>query len=382
MKRDDAQKIHVFKWLADSLPREVREKVERLAQTNGVLHVAIMPDVHLSEDICIGTVFAADRLLFPGAIGTDLGCGMAAMKFQVDPAWAKDSRVLEILWREIRGRIPIARHSRRTLPSFPAERVGKGLSSPRLKAEAEDEGILEFATLGCGNHFLEFQLDEPEDLWVMVHTGSRAMGARIRTHHLALGRKTKTGFPALEADSPEGEAFLSDLDWAMEYARASRREILKNASHLVSEVLGGEPLWGSLIDSCHNSILRETHFGKPVWVHRKGANSANKGEPGIIPGSMGSESYLVLGRGCPESLNSSSHGAGRRMSRQEARKTISPATFQKSMEGIWFDRGSARKLLEEAPTAYKDIRAILRAQKDLVKIHHRLRPVVSFKGGS
>jgi tRNA-splicing ligase RtcB len=212
----------------------------------------------------------------------------------------------------------------------------------------------------------------------MVHTGSRAIGQSIRDHHLSLAGGSP--LPSLDAEDPEGRAYLADSQWAVAYARANRDAIVRATADLMTSLFGVRTVPESQFDCCHNFLRRETHAGEDLWVHRKGANSARDAEPGIIPGSMGTHSYHVTGRGDPDSLCSSSHGAGRVMSREQARRRIGTARLEREMGGVWFDRRIAPRLCDEAPAAYQDLRTVMRAQGDLVRIVRRLRPVLSYKG--
>jgi tRNA-splicing ligase RtcB len=214
----------------------------------------------------------------------------------------------------------------------------------------------------------------------MIHSGSRALGQAINDWHLARAQRSNTGLPFLAAESDAGQAYLADLTWACRYALESRREMVRAVAGLVEERLGISADWDSVLHCNHNHVVQEVHFGGQLWVHRKGAISAREGEPGIIPGSMGAPSYHVAGRGCAEALCSSSHGAGRRRSRSQALREIPSAAFKRQMKGVWFDQRRTHQLRDEAPSAYKDIQAVMRAQRDLTRIVRKLRPVLSYKG--
>ena len=214
----------------------------------------------------------------------------------------------------------------------------------------------------------------------MLHSGSRSIGQAIRDHHLARGAQGRQGLRHLDAGSPEGQEYLGDLQWALDYAEASRRSMVEAVCRVVADTLGLEADEASFVSCHHNHVRREEHLGEVFWVHRKGATAAGLGERGLIPGSMGTASYHVEGRGCAEALGSSAHGAGRRLSRTDARRQISKADVLRQLRGVWFDHRLADALREEAPAAYKDIAAVLRAQHDLVRILRRLRPVLCFKG--
>lgn len=227
-----------------------------------------------------------------------------------------------------------------------------------------------------GNHFIELQRDDGGRLWAMVHSGSRGVGQAITEHHLA--RASPTGLGGLVEDA--AQAYLSDVEWALGYARANRRWLLAAVAAAVERALGAAAVESSFVDCEHNHARPEVHFGQTLLVHRKGAMPAANGDPGVIPGSMGTCSYHVEGRGLPEALCSSSHGAGRQLPRAVARRRIAPARLRRELRGVYFDAAAAKGLVAEAPSAYKDIGAVMRAQRDLVRIVRVVRPVLSYKG--
>jgi tRNA-splicing ligase RtcB len=214
----------------------------------------------------------------------------------------------------------------------------------------------------------------------MLHSGSRGLGQAIRDHHLAKGITGRSGLRFLEADSPEGDAYLQDVAWALAYADASRLAMATAVREVLGRVLGVGADETTYVACNHNHVRREVHDGEPLWVHRKGAISAAARERCLIPGSMGTRSFHVEGRGCLEALSSSAHGAGRRLSRTDACRTLSAKDVTRELKGVWFDHRLTSGLREEAPSAYKDVDAVLRAQHDLVRIVRRLRPVLCFKG--
>jgi tRNA-splicing ligase RtcB len=364
------------------MPREVAGALERLARCADVRHVAVMPDVHLSQDVCVGTVVATSNLLYPSAVGGDIGCGMAALGFEAvaEEVLDEESAAAKLL-AELYRRVPANRQGvARALPPALAERP---LSDPRLEVIKRRDARVQLGTLGRGNHFLEFQADEEGRLWVMLHTGSRGVGQAIRDHHLELaGRASEqsSALIAVAADTPAGAAYLADMAWAEDYARANREAILGAVVDVMRELFRVEAAPGSRVDCHHNFVRRERHLGEWLWVHRKGAVPAAVGEAGIIPGSMGSASFHVEGRGCDEALCSSAHGAGRAMSREAARRAIPVRELERQMRGVWFDHRRAALLRDEAPGAYKDVHAVMRAQRELTKVVRTLRPVLSYKG--
>lgn len=367
-------------WLAAPLGRDVTEALERLRRAPDVQQIAVMPDVHLAADVCVGVVVAASELLYPQAVGGDIGCGMLAVALDGDAAALEEPRIAGQILAGLTQAVPARRRNRRSVIEQPRDVVDAGLSDPRLDALRRDEGALEFATLGSGNHFLELQADESGRLWLLVHSGSRALGPAIRDHHLARAASGDGRLRGLEAGSAAGLAYRQDAAWARRFAAASRRAIAGEAGAVLAARIGARLDWETAIATDHNHVAWERHGGRDLWVHRKGAMSAQAGERGVLPGSMGTPSFHVEGRGEPASLCSSAHGAGRVGSRGEARARISVQAFRRQMEGVWYDTRAADRLVDEAPGAYKDIRAVLRAQRDLVKTLRRLRPVLSYKG--
>ncbi|HEY2584914.1 MAG TPA: RtcB family protein [Tepidisphaeraceae bacterium] len=376
MRTDIAPNVKA--WLAAPLAPDVRRAIRRLAGAEDVRRIAIMPDVHLAGDVCIGTVLATTRLIYPAAVGGDIGCGIAAVAFDLPADSIREVNRAERTFALLRERVPIIRHARESRPELPGELFETPLSDRRLESIRRRDGVVQFGTLGRGNHFLEFQSDEDDRLWLMVHSGSRAMGQTIRDSHTERSMRRSGGLAFLDAGTDVGAAYLADAQWARRYARANRRAMVDAVAGIVRELLGGTLDEPSYFDGDHNHVEREAHDGVPLWVHRKGANNAGLGQAGIIPGSMGTESFHTEGRGNAASLCSSSHGAGRAMSRDEARRTIGHNEIRREMGETFYD--DSCDLREEAPSAYKDLRAVFRAQADLVKRVRRLRPVLSYKG--
>ena len=367
-------------WVERPLSHDVEAAIRRLAHSDDVRHVAVMPDVHLAADVCVGMVVATANSVYPNAVGGDIGCGVAAIAFDGEAALLDNERDAAAILAGLYRQIPLIRHSRKGGPRLPAALDAASLSSPRLDGLKQSEGSLQIGTLGRGNHFIELQADETGRLWLMVHSGSRGMGQAIRDHHLGQCSVGRNGLRFLSADSPAGRAYLQDLTWALDYAELSRSAMVQAVRDVVEGVLGTVADEASYVSCNHNHVRRETHFGEPLWVHRKGAMSAAEGERCLIPGSMGTHSFHVEGRGCEEALSSSAHGAGRRLSRTEARRSLSAKEVTRELRGVWFDHRLAPRLREEAPSAYKDIDDVLRAQHELVRIVHKLRPLLCFKG--
>lgn len=364
-------------WAAEELPPEVANSAERLRRADDVRHIVLLPDVHLASDVCVGAVVATRRLIYPAAVGGDIGCGMAAVATNAAADLLADdhraARLLAALYRLV----PSNRHpARQVLPAALEELT---LSNLALEKQAHRDGRVQLGTLGRGNHFLELQADAEQRLWVLVHSGSRAMGQAITSHH-TLGSRCAAGLACLDAEADAGRDYLNDVAWARTYAAENRLAMLRAVEVIFQEGFSRTIDWATLIHSDHDHVQRETHFGEQFWIHRKGAQPASAGEPGIIPGSMGTSTFHVEGRGCGDSLSSCSHGAGRQLSRAAARRSIGVRQFERQLRGVWYDRRRSLALREEAPTAYKNIESVLRAQKELVKIVRRLEPVLSYKG--
>jgi tRNA-splicing ligase RtcB len=341
-----------------------------------------MPDVHLAEEVCVGCVVATRRLLYPAAIGGDLGCGMTAIRFDcpADRLAGDQALARRILDRMPHFAPPRRQRGRPAERPLPAELEAMPLSTPSLRKLRERDGRLEFGTLGRGNHFLELQRDDEGWLWLMVHSGSRALGPAIARTHRGAAAIRSQGFEALAADDLTGRAFLEDLAFALAFASASRRHMAKAVAALLEDELAAVADETSWIECTHNLVRRETIGEDALWIHRKGAIPAAEGASGVIPGSMGSPSFHVEGRGCDAALHSSSHGAGRRLARGEARRRIAPRELVREMRGIFFDERRAADLVDESPAAYKDLGKVMRAQRELTRIVRRVTPVLGFKG--
>jgi tRNA-splicing ligase RtcB len=372
--------VPVRTWLAAPMDHDVSEAIERLRRAPDVQQIAVMPDVHLASDVCIGVAVATSNLIYPQAVGGDIGCGMLAVRLDVDAMGLKNPKTAGVILSELRRAIPSRRRNRRSTIPLPDELANETLSHPGLESCRRSEGVLEFATLGSGNHFIEIQADEDNRVWVMVHSGSRALGQAIRDHHLARAQSAGTRFRTLDARSSEGREYLHDASYARRFADASRRAMAVEIGGVFARTLQAQVCWDTLVTTDHNHVSFEDHAGCRLWVHRKGAMPARLGESGVLPGSMGTLSFHVEGRGCEQALCSSGHGAGRALSRTAARSKVSERDLRRQMEGIWYDYRLSDKLRDEAPTAYKDIRAVLRAQRELVKVTRTPRPILNYKG--
>jgi tRNA-splicing ligase RtcB len=375
--------VQVRSWLTKPLSSDVAQSIERLCRADDVRQVAVMPDVHLANEVCVGVAMATQRLVYPAAVGSDIGCGMAAIGFDADAGLLANERAAGRVLAGMYRLIPSIKHPREAVPeTLPVCVQDAALSDPRLEKLKDRDGRFQFGTLGRGNHFVELQADEQDRLWLMVHSGSRGMGQAITAHHLKKAREEGQidKLVRFDAESPAGQAYLNDVAWAVGYAEQNRLAIIAAVEQLLVELFDVVVDRESLIHSSHNHVRRESHEGQDYWVHRKGALSAASGEPGVIPGSMGSASFHVVGRGEESALTSSSHGAGREFSRGEASKKINVRRLEREMHGVWFDHRHAALLRDEAPSAYKDIHVVMRAQRELTRIERQLRPLLSYKG--
>ncbi len=359
-------------------------------------HVAAMPDVHLGKGATVGSVIPARGAIIPAAVGVDIGCGMNALRLSLKAKDLPDG--LAKLRASIEAAVPVgfAEHDYDRVPGKLLRQLGEGLEpilkrhdnlAKRLRGKKRFTWSRQLGTLGGGNHFIEVCLDEADDVWVMLHSGSRWIGNTIGTHFIALAKKDaerkQLNLPDKDlAYFSEGAEHFDDyvqaVEWAQEYAMVNRREMMRMVLEAMSRVLPPFEVTREAINCHHNYVAREHHFGADVYITRKGAISAREGEMGIIPGSMGARSFIVRGLGNEQSFCSCSHGAGRVMSRTAARKRFSEADLAAQTEGV--ECRKDRGVVDEIPAAYKDIDQVMENQKDLVEVVHTLRQVVCIKG--
>lgn len=380
---------------------EARKQLSNAAQLPIVFkHIAAMPDVHLGIGATVGSVIPTIKAIIPAAVGVDIGCGMMACKTTLRAEDLPDN--LGPLRAAIEKAVP---HG--MTPHRRGRDEGSWENPPSLVDQAwatlvdDFEAICEkyprlrntnnrkhLGTLGTGNHFIEVCLDEDGAVWFMLHSGSRGVGNAIGTHFIELAKKDaeqhQRNLPDKDlAYFEEGAQYFGDyvrgVSWAQKFARLNREVMMKNLIETVRKVIP-KPFESHLeaVNCHHNYVQKETHFGEDVFVTRKGAVSAKKGELGIIPGSMGARSYIVRGLGNPESFESCSHGAGRVMSRTKAKKLFTVADQIKATEGV--ECRKDENVIDEIPMAYKDIDAVMEAQKDLVEVVYTLKQVLCVKG--
>jgi len=387
-------RLPVKSWCAE-VEKGALEQAGNLANHPRVVgHVALMPDCHLGFGMPIGGVVACDQAIIPNAVGVDIGCGMCAVQTS-HPADAVSRTQIRDCMNEVQRLVPLGEgHSHlkpqqwerfEELPEWLDEH-GRELASKSL------------GSLGGGNHFIEMQSGDDGCIWLMLHSGSRNLGYRIAEHHhkKAVGFCQQASIPLpaadlafLEVESEAGQDYIREMNLALAYALENRARMMRVFKGAAARIFKGVEFCRE-INIHHNYAAPEFYCGKELWVHRKGATSAKKGEEGIIPGSMGTHSYIVRGCGNPESFQSCSHGAGRRMGRMAASRTLSREECDKAMKGVvysgWHDfRGGGRKMkglldLSEAPQAYKDIDEVIKASADLAEPVVQLRPLGVVKG--
>lgn len=382
-------KVPIKTWLPpEDIETGAMEQLRSAASHPDVgSHVAVMPDCHVGFGVTIGSVLPTLGSILPTAVGVDIGCGMCAVPTgrQYKPK-RMDARYWGAWANRLRDTVPTGFATHRNAQRWPGLDVQ--LRAESLQPLIRGKGAMQLGTLGGGNHFLEAQVDETGEIWFMVHSGSRHTGLRIADFYTAIARdltkaRNLTVPPqlwALPLDTDFGQDYLHDMDWATAFALESRERMLEAmlaALGMDPDEVGGRD---AFINIHHNFARIEEHAGASVVIHRKGATSARDGELGIIPGSMGAPSYIVRGKGNPESFNSCSHGAGRRMGRKQAKKSISEQAFKEALTGT--HTRPAKGYLDEAPQAYKDITEVLARQTDLVDIVHTLQPIMTVKGDS
>jgi tRNA-splicing ligase RtcB len=384
------------KVYTDDVEDGARRQLVNLSQLPIVHHhVAAMPDVHQGIGATVGAVIPTLRAIIPAAVGVDIGCGMIAARLslsanEIDEAslkkvFAQISRDVPVGFGqhdERGGRVEAARPFQRGLRTILDKHPGVG---KRVGRNADWRRQL--GTLGGGNHFIELCLDEAQRAWVMLHSGSRGIGNAIGTYFIALARQDAERHERRLPDRDlayftEGAQHFDDyvaaVGWAQDYARANRAEMMDLVLEALRRHLPAFEVTTEAVNCHHNYVARETHYGEEVWVTRKGAIRAGEGDLGIIPGSMGTRSYIVRGRGSAEALQSCAHGAGRRMSRTRAEEQFSVADLAEQTAGVVCRKDKG--VLDEIPGAYKDIDAVMANQSDLVEVLHTLKQVLCVKG--
>lgn len=392
MKYFQGEKVVVKSWCEDPEFGAITQAKNAASLPNVFSHVALMPDAHEGFGVPIGAVVALENAISPNMVGVDIGCGVVAVKSSLladDVSIENRKKIMQGIREVIPlgfGRQKQAQDDKHMPYNGKLQHTNYNIVKQELASAYKQVG-----TLGGGNHFIELQVDEEGFLWIMIHSGSRNLGKKVCDHYNAvanaLNLKWQTGIPTsyklafLPIDSIEGQQYLLEMQYCLEFAKCNRALMVEQIKEVMRRILGWSIRFDDNLDAHHNYATIENHFGKNIWLHRKGATSAKEGELGIIPGSQGTKSYIVRGKGNKESFMSCSHGAGRKMSRRAAKenldleKEIAILDKQGIVHGI-------RNIndLDEAAGAYKDISLVMSQQTDLIDIVTELSPIAVIKG--
>jgi tRNA-splicing ligase RtcB len=372
----------VFRWLTNPCGPRLESQINRLAKLRDVCHVAVMPDLHEGKKVPNGIVVASRHRLYPDLVGSDIGCGISAICFQ-EVAERLNARDLRQLLESLVGAVPTIKQTKSIAHKYQhlIENMGQ-LSRARLDNAARRDGLFQLGTLGRGNHFLELCKDSRDRLWAVVHTGSRAMGQLITEHHRPMAASASEPddyLVSLDRRSAEGQAYLADMQWACRYASTNRQVILNALADLLEELFRIDVSEETFVDSPHNIALVHKSEENDTIVHRKSSNLADSGRLGLIAGSMKTGTYIVRGLGNSDALQSSSHGAGRLLSRTDAAKTLSAKEMANSLQSVVWHQRWAERLVDESPRAYRDLSQVISAQRDLVAPVDLLQPLLNDK---
>jgi tRNA-splicing ligase RtcB (3'-phosphate/5'-hydroxy nucleic acid ligase) len=392
-------KVPALVWTKDIEPEAIQQLVNIAQLPILHHHIAAMPDVHAGMGATVGTVIPTKDAIIPAAVGVDIGCGMNAVRTSLKASDLPTS--LYKLRMDIESAVPVGltQHASSKVHGSAMHRAARAMDPGldrivakhpalmKMQRKFNSTWLCQLGTLGGGNHFIEVCLDESQHVWVMLHSGSRGIGNAMGRYFIEKAKKDMGrlmhGLPDKDlAYLREGTEMFDDyveaLNWAQDYARLNRELMLRAVIAVMQKQLPKFSLTTEAINCHHNYVSRESHFGENVYVTRKGAISAFEGELGIIPGSMGAKSYIVRGRGNPHSFCSCSHGAGRRMSRSEAKRTFSRVQLAEQTLGVECRKDGG--VLDEIPGAYKDIDSVMANQGDLVSVEHTLKQVLCIKG--
>jgi len=399
-KSGEGLRLPVKSWCADVDPLALRQAVNLANHPAVALHVALMPDCHVGYGMPIGGVVAVKDALIPNAVGVDIGCGMVAVETDLPAERFADLPERRAFMTRVKARVPVgeghSHGSRQAWEGFERFCDASPEAADRWPSALDRENL---GTLGGGNHFIELQVSDEGFVWLMIHSGSRNLGQRVASHYHAEARSLNSQMRVelpdpdlafLPTNSKAGRDYLRDMTFALAYARENRRRMMAVCREALQD-LAGPVAFGREVNIHHNYAAEEQHFGRTFFVHRKGATRARLDETGIIPGSMGTPSYIVRGLGNPESFTSCSHGAGRAMGRAEANRRLTEDACNRAMSGIAFDRWGQAKArwgkrrgasvdLSEAPQAYNDIEAVIESERDLIEPLVKLRPLAVVKG--
>jgi tRNA-splicing ligase RtcB (3'-phosphate/5'-hydroxy nucleic acid ligase) len=392
----DAQYGVPVKIFTNDIDRESIEQLKKMAQLQFVhSHIAVMPDVHVGKGATVGSVIPTKHAIIPAAVGVDIGCGMNAIRLNLKASQLPDN--LAPLRHAIERKVPVGFELHKQIKAkassvIPLEKrlqpiIKKHLGLVRMLRKFDATWQKQLGTLGGGNHFIELCLDENQDVWIMLHSGSRGLGNVIGTYFIELAKKEAQhrfghvpdkDLSYFAEGSNSFDDYVEAVEWAQEYAFENRREMMRLILEAIRPLLPPFQMTKEAINCHHNYVSREHHFGEDLLITRKGAIRAGRDELGIIPGSMGARSYIVKGKANPESFCSCSHGAGRKMSRSKAKLLFSQDDLIHQTQGIECRKDSG--VIDEIPSAYKDIDQVMANQSDLVEILHTLKQILCIKG--
>lgn len=364
------KEAHIF---AEVLEQEALDQFKSAMEQPFVVKGALMPDAHAGYSLPIGAVVATRDYILPAWVGYDIGCGMCAVPttFKLEDVKENAEEIFKGIYRSI----PVGfNHNAQD-----ADWLWKDIEhTPILTSIFEKNGLKQIGSLGGGNHFIEIGYDEDNVIWIIVHSGSRGIGHAVATYYMKLASgdgKAREGHFGFDVNSVEGKWYINDMIFCLEFALENRYQILQRiVAELGSQNRDGDALWSMIINRNHN----HAEFKEGLWIHRKGATHAEKGMMGVIPGNMRDGSFIVRGKGNPDALWSSSHGAGRVLGRKAAKRELSVEQFTETMQGVVAKIDA--DTLDESPFAYKNIFDVMRQQEDMVDVMHHIKPLINIKG--
>lgn len=361
-----------YRIFAEVLEQAALDQFESAMQQPFTVQGALMPDAHAGYSLPIGAVVATAGIVVPSWVGYDIGCGMCALPTSYNAEEVREKA--QAIFGGIYKAVPVGfSHNARNTDWSEGEKLPRSAKMQEIFAK---NGLRQLGSLGGGNHFAEIGVDETARVWVVVHSGSRGIGHATASHYMRIAsgdEKARESHFGLPDDSDEGRDYVTDLAFCLAFALENRREMMRRIEAVLSAHCSGAGEWGALINRNHNHAEQRDS----LWIHRKGATHAEAGMMGVIPGNMRDGSFVVRGKGNPEALWSSSHGAGRVLGRKEAKRVLSQEKFSATMDGI--TAKVSPETLDESPFAYKDIFEVMRQQSALVEVVAHLRPIINIK---
>ncbi len=369
------KKIKIFAKEISSIEEEALAQFQSAMSQPFAVQGALMPDAHKGYSLPIGGVVATKNMILPSWVGYDIGCGMCALKTRFSTTQIRKNA--ERIYKEIYLRIPTGFKHNNKNGRWSYSRI------PHTKTLADifnRNGLKQLCSLGSGNHFIEIGADELSGIWIIVHSGSRGIGHAVATHYMKLASKdgkAREGHFGFKCDSKNGKSYIEDMNFCLEFALENRKQMIERIISLLEEIIPGQRMKDSGFEGLINRNHNHAELKNGLWIHRKGATQAEKGMKGVIPGNMRDGSFIVEGLGNPDSLWSSSHGAGRTMGRKKAKKKLNLEQFRSTMSDI--RAKVTNTTLDESPFAYKNIFEIMNQQREMVKTLHHIKPLINIK---